>query len=366
MGNRCLECCKGVRASTCAKHLRTGGVARFSTGPQAHLRPHAFPTSPPPACDPPPNPQVQKSAQHYTEAARDEVTLLDQLRDGDPESRSHCVRLLDHFEHMGPHGLHVCLVFEVLGDNLLALIKAYDYRGLPLPVVKNLARQMLVALDYMHSRCSILHTDLKPENVMLVDTLAPRRWELELPPAPAPVGGVHRQAGAGGGQQTGATAAGGGSSGGALSKSQKKKAKRKAKVAAAGGAAGGDDSQHGSQLTGEASSMGASVQEEGEEVAGPSSGGASAAADGAQHVNGSGAAAAGEQQQEGQQQEDQQQQQARRRLVYESRVLHSAKDLATAQAKVVDFGNACWTYKRFTDDVQTRQYRCPEVILGAK
>ncbi len=33
----------------------------------------------------------------------------------------------------------------------------------------------------------------------------------------------------------------------------------------------------------------------------------------------------------------------------------------TASAKVVDFGNACWTHKQFTSDIQTRQYRCPEV-----
>ena len=33
---------------------------------------------------------------------------------------------------------------------------------------------------------------------------------------------------------------------------------------------------------------------------------------------------------------------------------------------VVDFGNACWTYKQFTQDIQTRQYRSPEVLLGMK
>ena len=37
-----------------------------------------------------------------------------------------------------------------------------------------------------------------------------------------------------------------------------------------------------------------------------------------------------------------------------------------AKVKVVDLGNACWTYKHFTDDIQTRQYRSPEVILGAR
>jgi serine/threonine protein kinase len=59
------------------------------------------------------NTQVQKSAQHYTEAARDEITLLSQLRDGDPKDEKLCVRLYDSFEHSGPHGRHVCLVFEV-------------------------------------------------------------------------------------------------------------------------------------------------------------------------------------------------------------------------------------------------------------
>ena len=32
---------------------------------------------------------------------------------------------------------------------------------------------------------------------------------------------------------------------------------------------------------------------------------------------------------------------------------------------VVDLGNACWTHHHYTDDIQTRQYRAPEVILGA-
>ena len=36
-----------------------------------------------------------------------------------------------------------------------------------------------------------------------------------------------------------------------------------------------------------------------------------------------------------------------------------------APVKLVDLGNACWTHKHFTDDIQTRQYRSPEVILGA-
>jgi len=32
--------------------------------------------------------------------------------------------------------------------------------------------------------------------------------------------------------------------------------------------------------------------------------------------------------------------------------------------KIVDLGNACWITKKFSDDVQTREYRAPEVIIG--
>lgn len=36
--------------------------------------------------------------------------------------------------------------------------RLYDHRGVPLPVVRHLTRQLLVALDYLHTRCQIIHT----------------------------------------------------------------------------------------------------------------------------------------------------------------------------------------------------------------
>lgn len=33
------------------------------------------------------------------------------------------------------------------------------------------------------------------------------------------------------------------------------------------------------------------------------------------------------------------------------------------RCKIVDFGNACWDGKQFAEEIQTRQYRAPEVIL---
>ena len=95
-------------------------------------------------------PQVQKSATHYTDAAKDEIELLESIRDKDRNGTSCCVRMVDSFPHRGPHGLHMCMVFEALGENLLAVIKRFNYRGIPLPLVRRLAVDMLRGLDFLH------------------------------------------------------------------------------------------------------------------------------------------------------------------------------------------------------------------------
>lgn len=59
----------------------------------------------------------------------------------DPK-RQRIVELLDHFKINGPNGCHICMVFEVMGDNLLKLIIDSKYRGVPLPDVKVLIKQV--------------------------------------------------------------------------------------------------------------------------------------------------------------------------------------------------------------------------------
>ena len=59
------------------------------------------------------------------------------------------------------------MVFEILGVNLLEIIKRYDYQGIPLSICRKMAKQILIGLHYLHEYCHIIHTDLKPENVMV-------------------------------------------------------------------------------------------------------------------------------------------------------------------------------------------------------
>ncbi|KAA8497100.1 SRSF protein kinase 2 [Porphyridium purpureum] len=114
--------------------------------------------------------KVQKSAEHYAEAAYDEIRLLDELKAKDPEGKAHVVRCLDHFTVSGPNGTHVCLVFEVLGKSLLSLIRRSNYSGVSLELTKIIAGHVLEGLQFIHDRCQIIHTDLKPENILFIPT----------------------------------------------------------------------------------------------------------------------------------------------------------------------------------------------------
>jgi serine/threonine-protein kinase SRPK3 len=69
--------------------------------------------------------------------------------------------------HHGPNGQHFIMVFEILGVNLLEIMKRYDSQGIPIPLVRRMAKQILIGLDYLHRVCKIIHTDLKPENVSM-------------------------------------------------------------------------------------------------------------------------------------------------------------------------------------------------------
>ncbi|XP_050243386.1 uncharacterized protein LOC126692026 [Quercus robur] len=287
--------------------------------------------------------KVQKSAQHYTEAAMDEITILQQIADGDPDDKKCVVKLLDHFKHSGPNGQHVCMVFEYLGDNLLTLIKYSDYRGLPLHRVKEICYHVLVGLDYLHRQLSIIHTDLKPENILLMSTIDPSKdprksgVPLVLPNSKDKAGlesGVAKEIR---------------KLNGDLTRNQKKKIRRKAKRAAQGCV----ENEVALEDEADAESSGAvesspntnlnvgSVEDH------PTS-----------SVNTNRLSDA-----DGTKGAKLEHQCSKRGSRSTRQKLLASADL---KCKLVDFGNACWTYKQFTNDIQTRQYRCPEVILGSK
>uniref|UniRef100_A0A671XD86 non-specific serine/threonine protein kinase n=1 Tax=Sparus aurata TaxID=8175 RepID=A0A671XD86_SPAAU len=289
--------------------------------------------------------KVVKSAPHYTETALDEIKLLRCVRDSDPSDpyRETVVQLIDDFKISGVNGVHVCMVLEVLGHQLLKWIIKSNYMGLPLVCVKTIIRQVLQGLDYLHTKCKIIHTDIKPENILLdVDEIYIRRlaaeatiWQRAGAPPPS------------------------GSSGEDVLKltlfkllllsgppvvngnTSRCTANSKASPESTGswledrcnGHAPGRFSSPASGLSGFSSSVMSATSES----ALSTQSGYSSGRDG---------------------------------------VLFSASDFVLSpldplnahklRVKIADLGNACWVHKHFTEDIQTRQYRALEVLIGAE
>ncbi|KAF9270540.1 kinase-like protein [Marasmius fiardii PR-910] len=113
--------------------------------------------------------KVVKSAGRYAETARDEIKLLSRVASFSPThpGRKHIVSFLDSFTHQGPEAQHISIVFEPLGENLLALIERNRKKGVPRSLVKLIAKQILLGLQYLHDECDLVHTDIKPENILI-------------------------------------------------------------------------------------------------------------------------------------------------------------------------------------------------------
>ena len=81
-----------------------------------------------------------------------------------------CIYLNTHIEHFiytENDDKYVCIVFELFAGTLFDLIKKGKYKnGLPIPVVKKIAIQILEGVCVLHNKLNMIHTDLKPENIL--------------------------------------------------------------------------------------------------------------------------------------------------------------------------------------------------------
>ncbi|XP_041748580.2 SRSF protein kinase 1 isoform X3 [Coregonus clupeaformis] len=362
--------------------------------------------------------KVVKSAEHYTETALDEIKLLRSVRNTDQNdpSREKVVQLLDDFKISGMNGSHVCMVFEVLGHHLLKWIIKSNYQGLPLPCVKSIIRQVLQGLDYLHSKCKIIHTDIKPENILLtvnepyIRNMAAEATEWQRTGAPPPSGSAVSTAPA-----PKPTAK--------MSKNKKKKMKKKQRKQA-------EMLEKRIQEMEGAPEVGEEEEGEDEERTGTTDAPPCApppTSDTLQDIandvtadpapdkteekkereesrmevncNGHAHSESHAVQRTNEEEEEDQQNANKLDAVAPDNASTQGRDLPAnaaypecngdpgtddkvaagsllvnpleplnadkIQIKIADLGNACWVHKHFTDDIQTRQYRSLEVLMGA-
>lgn len=65
---------------------------------------------------------------------------------------------------------HLCISTELLGMNLYEFIKAHEFKGFSLKLIRRFAKQMLSSLVLLKGQ-RVIHCDLKPENILLAHPL---------------------------------------------------------------------------------------------------------------------------------------------------------------------------------------------------
>ncbi|XP_040193391.1 homeodomain-interacting protein kinase 1 isoform X7 [Rana temporaria] len=107
--------------------------------------------------------KILKNHPSYARQGQIEVSILSRLSSENADEYNF-VRSYECFQHKN----HTCLVFEMLEQNLYDFLKQNKFSPLPLKYIRPILQQVATALMKLKS-LGLIHADLKPENIMLVD-----------------------------------------------------------------------------------------------------------------------------------------------------------------------------------------------------
>nr|XP_033485178.1 homeodomain-interacting protein kinase 1 isoform X3 [Epinephelus lanceolatus] len=109
--------------------------------------------------------KILKNHPSYARQGQIEVSILSRLSTENADEFNF-VRSYECFQHKN----HTCLVFEMLEQNLYDFLKHSKFSPLLLKCIRPILQQVATALMKLKS-LGLIHADLKPENIMLVDPL---------------------------------------------------------------------------------------------------------------------------------------------------------------------------------------------------
>ncbi|KAF9237968.1 kinase-like domain-containing protein, partial [Melanogaster broomeanus] len=98
---------------------------------------------------------------------------------------NHLTAPLDNFQLTSAHGSHLCIVYEAMGS--FSSTFQGQTKKLPVNMAKNVARQLLLALDFLHRECHIIHTDIKPDNILIKLDDPDKALDLDVGGPPPPL-----------------------------------------------------------------------------------------------------------------------------------------------------------------------------------
>ncbi|XP_063291547.1 homeodomain-interacting protein kinase 2-like [Pelobates fuscus] len=107
--------------------------------------------------------KILKTEPYFARQGQIEANVLSLLNQHDPD-KFNIVKTSECFQYQG----HMCLVFELLQQSLYDFMEENRFRPMALEDIRPVVQQVGIALKKLTS-LGIIHTDLKPDNIMMVD-----------------------------------------------------------------------------------------------------------------------------------------------------------------------------------------------------
>lgn len=109
--------------------------------------------------------KISKNKQRCVKAALAEIKTLKCISHRDITNSCLCNKMITSFKFNG----HVCIGFEELGEDIYHFMKKNDFCSFQMVEIRHIAYQLCYAVNFLHQG-GIIHTDLKPDNVLFVNS----------------------------------------------------------------------------------------------------------------------------------------------------------------------------------------------------
>ena len=84
-------------------------------------------------------------------------------------NNTYFAKMIESFEFNRKNKKYYIFVNELLGYNLYKFMKCNEFRGFHIEDIKMIAKKLLKGIKILHQN-KIVHTDLRPENILLIDS----------------------------------------------------------------------------------------------------------------------------------------------------------------------------------------------------
>lgn len=109
--------------------------------------------------------KIIKNEKAKRRVAMSEIIALNFISSHDPNDESLCLKMLDWFKC----DLYLWIAFPVLGLSVFHFLKENNFHPFCMDQVRHISYQLCSAVHFLHKN-GMTHTDLKPENLLFVDS----------------------------------------------------------------------------------------------------------------------------------------------------------------------------------------------------